>query len=233
MSTITTAFDRSPRFAPLPLGDLVGGLIGTARAAWPVWCDSTRKEVKFQPLPRKKAARLYHEARRFERLTRTAGKQDGALGRNGLKVLEALIFDFLNYATGALFPSQASIARAAGISERSVARGLVSLKAAGVVNWLRRCAEDWIDGRFVLRQESNAYGILPATQWRGYTPEPEAPAPTGDTWGAIPLLPTCLESASQEAAKGILAQVRELEADPSDKLAATLARLGRFVAAKG
>jgi len=76
------------------LGDLVGGLVGTARAAWPVWRDSTRKEVKFQPLPKKKAARLYHEARRFERRTRTKGKQDGALGRNGLKVLENADFRF-------------------------------------------------------------------------------------------------------------------------------------------
>jgi len=70
--------------------------------------DSTRKEVKFQPLPKKKAVRLYHEARRFERQTRAAaskGHQDGALGRSGLMVLHALIFDFLNFATGALFPS--------------------------------------------------------------------------------------------------------------------------------
>jgi len=36
-------------------------------------------------------------------------------------------------------------------SPRSVGRGLVKLKAAGVLNWLRRCVEDWIDGRFTLR----------------------------------------------------------------------------------
>ena len=85
------------------MGALVGGLTGTARATWPVWSDSTRKEVKFQPLPKKKAVKLYHEARRFERMTRAAapkGHQDGALGRNGLAVLHALIFDFLNFATG-------------------------------------------------------------------------------------------------------------------------------------
>ena len=105
--SFSTTYNRSGRsncFHPLPLGDLVGGLVGTARAAWPVWRDSTRKEVKFHPLPKKKAARLYHEARRFERRTRTKGKQDGALGRNGLKVLETLIFDFLNYFTGRTRP---------------------------------------------------------------------------------------------------------------------------------
>ena len=233
--SFSTTYNRSGRsncFHPLPLGDLVGGLVGTARAAWPVWRDSTRKEVKFHPLPKKKAARLYHEARRFERRTRTKGKQDGALGRNGLKVLETLIFDFLNYFTGRLDPSQEAIANKAGISLRSVARGLEKLQAAGILHKVRRCAEDWINGRFVLRQQTNAYGIIPATQWRGYTPEPEAPAPTGDTWGATPPLPTCLENAAQEAPQGILAQVRELEADPRDGLAAVLARLGRCVAAK-
>ena len=113
-----------------------------------------------------------------------------------------------------------------------MARGLEKLQAAGILHKVRRCAEDWINGRFVLRQQTNAYGIIPATQWRGYTPEPEAPAPTGDTWGATPPLPTCLENAAQEAPQGILAQVRELEADPRDGLAAVLARLGRCVAAK-
>jgi hypothetical protein len=234
MTQLQFSYAGSGGFTPLPLGGLVTGLTGTARAVWPVWRDSTRKEVKFQPLPKKKATRLYHEARRFERQTRNqSGHQDGALGRNGLAVLHALIFDFLNYATGALFPSIKAIAYAANISPRSVSRGLAKLKSCGVVNWLRRCAEDWQDGRFVLRQETNAYGILPATQWRGYALEPEAPAPTGDTWGAQPPLPTCLESACQEAAQGSLAQMlRELEADPRDPLAAVLARLGRHVAAK-
>ena len=159
----------------------------------------------------KKAVRLYHEARRFERQTRAAapkGHQDGALGRSGLLVLHTLIFDFLNFATGALFPSIASIAHAAGTSESSVKRGLAKLKASGVVNWLRRCAEDWQDGRFILRQETNAYGILPASQWRGYTPDPEAPPPPSGTWGDHPPLPDALTLACQEAAQGLPAMVR-------------------------
>lgn len=233
MNKIPFPFERSGCFIPLPLGGLVGQLLGSASAQpapWPVWRDSTTKEVKFQPFPRKKAARLYHEARRFERRTRATGpkgRQDGALGRNGLAVLHALIFDFLNYATGALFPSIASIARAANISERSVARGLAKLKAAGVLHWVRRCAADWIDGRFVLRQQSNAYGILPDTQWRGYTPEPEPPTPTGDIWGACPPLPSCLEAASGAATHA--ARVAALALDPFDQVAAALARLGAQV----
>jgi hypothetical protein len=83
--------------------------------------------------------RLYHKARRFERRTRQAGRQDGALGRNGLAVRHALLFDFLNYNSGQLDPAYATIAKQACISVRSVARGLVNLKVAGVLNWLRRC----------------------------------------------------------------------------------------------
>ena len=240
MTQLQFAYSGSSVFTPLPPAYAGAGLsLGsarTARAVWPVWRDSTSKEVKFQPLPKKKAVRLYHEARRFERQTRAAapkGHQDGALGRSGLLVLHTLIFDFLNFATGALFPSIASIAHAAGTSESSVKRGLAKLKASGVVNWLRRCAEDWQDGRFILRQETNAYGILPASQWRGYTPEPEAPAPQSGTWGDHPPLPDALTLACQEAPQGLPAMLRELEADERDPLASSLARLGRAIGIKG
>jgi hypothetical protein len=150
---------------------------------WPVWRDSTRKEVRFQPLPKRQAVKLYHHARRLERQTRARNRQDGAIGRNGLAVLHAMLFDFIHYASGRLDPAIKTIARAANISESSVKRGLVKLKAAGVVTWLRRCTEDWIDGRFVLRQQTNAYGVLPASQWRGYAPPAAPPAPFADTWG--------------------------------------------------
>ena len=103
-----------------------------------VWRDSVDARVTFVPLPKKRAVRLYHAARRFERQTRQQGHQDGALGRNGLKVLETLIFDFLNFATGELWPSIASIATKAGISESSARRGLDNLKASGVLAWQRR-----------------------------------------------------------------------------------------------
>lgn len=197
----------------------------------PVWRDSTTKDVRFQPLPKRKAVRIWHDARRFERETRQPGKQDGAIGRNGLAVLHALLFDFLNYASGALYPSRAAIADKACISERSVDRGLASLKAFGVVNWLRRCVEEWIDGRFSLRQLTNAYAILPPTQWRGFRATPPAPPPSPGTWGDHPPLPDAITQACQEAAAGggIKAQVAVLESDERDGLAAVLARLGRSI----
>jgi hypothetical protein len=39
---------------------------------------------------------------------------------------------------------------------------------------VRRCAESWRDGRFVLEQQTNAYAVLPDSQWRGYRPPLEA-----------------------------------------------------------
>jgi len=131
-------------------------------APWPVWRDSTTAEVRFTPLAKKKAVQLWHKAREFERRTRRPGRQDGALGRNGLAVLQTLLFDFLNYASGRLDPSQSAIARKACISERSVTRGLANLKLAGVLFWLRRAVETRDEhGRFCLDQDTNAYGVLP------------------------------------------------------------------------
>jgi hypothetical protein len=197
-------------------------------AAWPVWRDSTTQKVKFTPLPKKQAVKLYHKARRFERQTRNPGKQDGALGRNGILVLHALIFDFLNYATGRLDPAIETIARKACISVRSAKRGLANLKLCGVLNWIRRAAETRDEcGRFCLEQDTNAYGILPASQWRGFDDD-EAPPPDPSAWGAVPPLPSLIEQAAEEmrhdARRTALAI---LDTDPGDEVAAALASFGR------
>jgi hypothetical protein len=44
-------------------------------AAWPVWHDSTTKEVRFQPMPKKKAVKLWHRARDFDRQTHIMGSR--------------------------------------------------------------------------------------------------------------------------------------------------------------
>ena len=179
-------------------------------------------------MKRKDAAKLWHEARRFERATRQPGKQDGALGRNGLAVLYALLFDFLNYASGRLDPAIATIARAANISERSARRGLDALKRFGVVNWVRRCMTELGEaGRMVFKQLSNAYAVLPISQWLGHRPRPEAPPPEAGTWGDHPPMPSVLEQAA--VAGSFSAKLAALELDPRDGLAAVLARLGRAV----
>ncbi len=198
-------------------------------APWPVWRDSACGNVRFAPMPKKQAVRLYHKARRFERQTRQPGQQDGAIGRNGLAVLHALVFDFLNYTTGRLDPSYARMAEKACISVRSVARGLVKLRDAGVINWLRRCAESWRDGRFCLEQETNAYAVLPTSQWRGFFEPVEPPAPQPGTWGDHPPIDIMAEAAAENRAGSSQAAIAVLGAAGThggDALAGALARLG-------
>jgi hypothetical protein len=200
------------------------GLSQTAFAPWPVWRDSTTAEVRYQPIPKRQAVKLWHAARDFERQTRQRGRQDGALGRNGLAVLHALIFDFLNYRSGALYPSRLAIAAKACVSERSVGRGLAKLKAAGVLNWLRRCAGELIDGHFALRQETNAYGLCPQSCWRGYRAPPVPPVPDAGAWGASPPIDPVALAGGDRAAR-----IAALALDPSDRLALALAKLGKLL----
>jgi len=212
---------------PLP------GFTALARtyAPWPVWRDSVAKPVQFVPMAKKAAVKLWHRARDFDRSTHEPGHHGGAVGHTGLAVLHALVFDFANFRTGRLDPSYAAIAAKAGVCVRTVATALQRLKALGILNWVRRCAERWQDGRFVLEQETNAYAVLPESQWRGYRPPQEPPAsPWPDTWRATPPMPSAL---AQAALEGDLAgKVQVLAGDPKDGLAAALARLGQAFLAR-
>jgi hypothetical protein len=158
---------------PLP----IPALEAATKAPWPVWSGSTTSPVRFAPMPKKAAVRLWHRARDFDRGTHQPGRHGGAVGPTALAVLHALIFDFLNFRLGRLDPSYAAIARASGVCVRTVATALQRLRELGILAWIRRCAESWRDGRFVLEQETNAYAVLPESQWRGYRPPAEPPAP--------------------------------------------------------
>jgi hypothetical protein len=144
-------------------------------APWPVWSGSTTAPIRFAPMPKKAAVRLWHRARDFDRGTHQPGRHGGAVGPTALQVLHALIFDFLNFRTRQLDPSYQAIAHKAGVCVRTVATALARLRELGILNWVRRCAESWRDGRFVLEQETNAYAVLPDSQWRGYRPPAEPP----------------------------------------------------------
>jgi hypothetical protein len=61
-------------------------------------------------------------------------------------------------------------------------------------------------------QQTNADAVLPESQWRGYRPPAEPPAPA--------------------AAGDLRAVVQILGADPKDRLTAALARLGRAFMAR-
>ena len=140
-----------------------------------------------------------------------------------------MIFGFLDFRTGRLDPGYAAIAREAGISIRSVGRGLRALKASGVINWLRRCTATFKDGRCVLDQDTNAYAVLPSSQWRGYVEPPEAPAPPSGTWGDHPCGmrdPLIEADIEQRNGTGIAAVVKQLAFGERGSLAAALAGLG-------
>ena len=203
---------------------------GTSYAAWPVWSGSTTNDARFVPMPKNAAIRIYHKAVEWNRRGKLAGCHGGLIGSHVLLVLHSLIFDFLNHRTGRLDPSYSALQRTTRLCRQTVATALARLKKLGIINWIRRCREDHDEcGRFMLRQETNAYAILPTSQWRDYavteTPDPSHPS----TWGACPPLPSLIEQASETAKEGGRAPniVAQLEDDPRDTVAAALASLGR------
>jgi hypothetical protein len=201
-------------------------------APWPVWRDSVTGPVRFAPLSRKQAARLWHKARRWDRETRRPGRHGGVIGRTALVVLYTLAFDFLNCRTGRLDPSLNVIAHKAGVCRRAVVNAVQRLRELGLLTWKRRCEEERdTEGRFRLRQRSNAYGLLPPSQWVGYR-DTDPPPPSPDALGAPDLVPDPIEAAVAEITSGQRkAAVAALEADPRDRLALALAALGRALGA--
>jgi hypothetical protein len=203
-------------------------------AAFPVWAESTAKPVLFTPLPKKEAVKLWHRARDFDRQTHEPGKHGGAIGPTALQVLHVFLFDFLNYTTGRLDPSYAAIARKANICERAVADALQRLQSLKIITWIRRCSEQWLNGRYVRKQQTNAYCLLP-TGWLGYSAPPET-APLHPTeWGKAPVMPSVHEAAVIELQESGDRQsvIRTLELAPLGGIEAALASLGRAVAAAG
>lgn len=218
-----------------PFRDLCPALPGFAghahRAPSPVWRDSTTERPRFRPITKKDAAKLYREAQAFERVTRQPGKQEGALGRSALAVLNVLLFDFLSDPRGHCEPAKETLARRACMSISTVGRALVKLKAARVLGWTRQCvAEAGALGGVVWKQLTNAYYLSPVSQWLGHRPKPPAPPPEPGTWGDPVRVPSILEQAS--AATNSREAIMALELDPCDRLAAVLARLGRTLEAK-
>jgi hypothetical protein len=197
-------------------------------AEFPVWAESTAKPVQFTPMPKKMALKLWHRARDFDRQTHKPGKHGGAIGPSGLQVLHVFLFDFLNYTTGRLDPSYAAIARKANICERTVADALKRLHGLRMITWIRRCSEQWINGRYVRKQQTNAYSLLP-TGWLGYSAPPEMPSLHPSVWGKAPVMPSVHEAAviEQQASGDRQSVIRTLELAPLGGIEAALAKLGR------
>jgi len=203
-------------------------------AEFPVWSESTAKPVQFTPLPKKAALALWHRAREFDRQTHKPGMHGGAIGPSGLQVLHVFLFDFLNYNTGRLDPSYAAIARKANLCERAVADALKRLHGLRIITWIRRCSEQWINGRYVRKQQTNAYCLLP-TGWLGYQAPPEMPPLHPSSWGKAPVMPSVHDAAVIElqASGDRRSVIRTLELAPAGGIEAALARLGRAMQTAG
>jgi hypothetical protein len=211
--------------APLP-----GFASPKTYAAWPVWRDSTTKEVRFAPMSLKQAAKHWQKARRFDRQTHTAGKHGGLIGRTALAVLYALLFDFLDFKTGRLDPSYDTIAAKAGVCRRTVATALARLKDLGLLHWQRRSQpEPEAGGGYRQVQITNAYAVLSPANWKGFYEPPPPPPPHPSTWGATPPRDPLAEAADELRHGQRQTALAILDADPGDSLAAALARLGRAI----
>src|SRR3954454_775381 len=125
----------------------------------PAWRNSHDHSVLFIPMTRKQATTIWHKVRRLDQRTDKKGRHGGIIGRSALAVLSVLIFDFLDYDSGRLDPSQAAIARKARMSERTVCTALQKLRLLGILNWLRRCHEERGQWGVRFRQDTNAYII--------------------------------------------------------------------------
>ena len=227
-----------PRSAPMSGASLshllppLPGFTALARtyAPWPVWSGSTTQPIRFAPMAKKAAVKLWHRARDFDRGTHQPGHHGGAVGHTALAVLHALIFDFLNHRTGRLDPSYAAIAAKAGVCVRTVATALQRLRELGHPELgapLRReLARRPLRARAGDQRLRRAAGE-PVARLPGAT---GAARPGPGTWGEPPPMPSAL---AQAALEGDLAgKVQALASDPKDGLAAALARLGRAFMAR-
>jgi DNA-binding MarR family transcriptional regulator len=129
---------------------------------------NSRHEGEREHLVWRRIGRTNEEARQFigalikaaEQLydeTKAPGKQMGALGLTGIKVLRALC-GLVCYRTGRLEPSIARLEAKTKLARATVVRALARLKAHGFLDWLRRTEPIENDGAGPqVRQITNAY----------------------------------------------------------------------------
>jgi hypothetical protein len=192
------------------------------RAPHPVWTGSVAGPVIFHPLPRKTALEIADDTAELALL-----RQFPVTRYWVLKALQS----FLNWKSGACYPSRETIAAAVrymfgSISLSTVDRSLGDLREIGAVNRVRRCETDPETGQ--RRQLTNAYAFLPSSQWR---PDwrsqlrrwryPKPPAPDPEATGAHPPLPcVVLEAkAARERGEALATVAAILGTDPTDRLA--------------
>ena len=201
-------------------------LMGTCEGAW--WRRTDRREVQ----------RVLLAAKRYELAGRQAGRRRGPLGHVALEVLE-LLANLVSYRTGRLEPSYAYLMAKLRRSKDAVHQALVSLRAHGFLDWLRRHETiELVEGPGPrVRQASNAYRLsLPAraAQLLGHLLGRE-----GTGQGADASLPDDVLQESADRAEWLathkaalpLAELPLAEVE-DDRLARVLGELGRAVEAR-
>jgi hypothetical protein len=198
----------------------------------PVWHDSTTRTIKWSPVSKKKASRIWHQARIWDRQTRTKNKHGGCIGRTGLAVLYSLLWDSLNWRTGQLDPSIETIGNRANVGRTATINALKRLKSLRIIDWVRRAVGGLDEeGRYRLRQLTNAYGVAEPEEWP--RPKPPAPPPIHPSEIGCPTpMPDTIDAAiASIKGKSGAPAYRELMRDQSDRLAVALAQLGRAMGA--
>jgi hypothetical protein len=187
----------------------------------------------FRPLDRNQRAAVLFLAEQLDRNTHQPGRHGGMIGRTGLAVLRALVTRFLDFKTGRLDPSIASIAKAANVARSTAQDALDRLEAAGIIERTRRIArvrmKVWnaLAGRFVMAdrvvQQTNAYCLNYAVPHR---------AEHGDL-GAPLLRPKASDTGKRSGTNNLINSNASLADLPAGALRDSLERLGKLLALDG
>lgn len=111
--------------------------------------------VCFEKIDRNERVRVIYASERLERRTKEKGKQSGAIGQAGLRVLRCLLMDFCNVPTGRCCPGYAAIRRMTGFCFSTISAALQRLEETGLIRITRRL----IRTPAGVRQATNAYAF--------------------------------------------------------------------------
>jgi hypothetical protein len=123
----------------------------------------------YRPISSNDRATVMARAETLERRTKERGNRDGVLGQSALAILRALLFHFLDCASGQLNPSYKQIQKKTGFCVQTIAQALRRLALAGLleihprIERMRRQVWSEFARRFVWRERveqiTNAYMV--------------------------------------------------------------------------
>ena len=110
------------------------------------------------------------------------------------------------------------------LGQPGLSAALKRLRELNIITWVRRSEDDYDeDGRYRLRQSTNAYATIKPSLWDGGG-DLDPPDPPRDTLGFPPPIPSQLDQAAAALASGDRKELlRQLELDPHDRIATALA----------